>query len=97
VATERISIVFAMNLERELNEVLPRYQVRRGQRGDGRSVFVITFTDYPQCRAEGCSVTEAMRQARLYFGAICDCRVAWKIDELLFKVASDAAERRPDH
>jgi hypothetical protein len=84
-----------MNLERVLNEDLPRYQVTRGQREDGRDVFVITFADCPQCRAEGRSMADALREARLYFDAIRDCRVAWKIDELLAALPPEEVTR-PD-
>jgi hypothetical protein len=84
-----------MNLEPVLNDDLPRYQVTRGQRKDGHDAFVISFPDYPQCRAEGRSLADALREARLYFDAIRDCRVAWKIDELL-AASSPEEVTRPD-
>ena len=71
-----------MNLEYALNQALPPYQMDRLRR-EGREVFIVWIAEYPQCRGEGHSPTAALRVARLYFGAVRDSRVAWRLDELL--------------
>jgi hypothetical protein len=71
-----------VNLEYALNHDLPPYQMDQ-QRREGREVFIVWIAEYPQCRGEGHSPTEALRVARLYFGAVRDSRVAWRLDELL--------------
>ena len=71
-----------MTLDRALNEGLPPYRLGRST-SDSHEAFVVTLCEFPQCRGEGFSVSEAIRDARYQYGAILDCRAAWKIDGLL--------------
>lgn len=43
----------------------------------------VTLDDYPQCRGEGNSLADALRDARSQFSVIQDCRGSWVVGELL--------------
>jgi hypothetical protein len=83
----------AVNFERALNRSLPRHQVTRSQ--SPGQVFAVQLLDYPQCRGEGNTVSEAMRAVRRQFNHLRDCRVCWLIDDLLADLAVQAGDH-PD-
>lgn len=76
-------------LDGALNAELLKYTVRLIPRRP-RDGFIVTLADYPQCRGEGPSVSEALSGARALLGVMRDCRLAWKLDELLQQGREDS-------
>jgi hypothetical protein len=45
--------------------------------------FVVTLVDFPQCRGEGATISDALQRARYEFGYLRDCRAAWQLDAVI--------------
>jgi hypothetical protein len=79
-------------VEDVLNKGLPKYTLSRRARGN-QAWFVVTLLDYPQCRGEAPSVSAAVREARAHLSAIRDCKLVWKLDEMLATTVTQKSSR----